>query len=63
MEKINPKSSTKRFSVNQTCVDHTFKFEKTKKELKCKPIVSPEQGIKRTIQYFEINPQKLLLSN
>jgi len=60
MEKINPKSSFNRFSVNQTCVDHTFTFEKAKKELGYEPIVSPKEGIKQTIKYFKNNPEKLL---
>lgn len=60
MEKINPESPFNRFSVNQTCVDHTFKFEKAKKELGYEPIVSPKEGIKRTIKYFKNNLKELV---
>ncbi|MCE5329166.1 NAD-dependent epimerase/dehydratase family protein [bacterium] len=52
-EKFNPYSNFNRFSVIQTCVDHTFVHYKATADFGYKPIVSKEEAFKRTLEWFK----------
>ncbi len=54
-EKINNSSNFNRFSVIQTCVDHTFVHDKAAKDFGYKPIVSKEEAFNRTLAWFKEN--------
>lgn len=54
-----PGSNFNRFSVIQTCIDHTFISKKAEKELGYKPIVSEEEAFKRTLEWFRKNLDKI----
>ena len=54
-EKINPTSNFNRFAVIQTCVDHTFVYNKATRDFGYKPIVSKEQAFTRTLEWFKQN--------
>jgi nucleoside-diphosphate-sugar epimerase len=54
-EKINPKSVFNRFSVIQTCIDHTFVSDKAERELGYIPPVSMEESVDRTVAWFKEN--------
>jgi sterol-4alpha-carboxylate 3-dehydrogenase (decarboxylating) len=47
-----PRSNFNRFSVIQTCVDHTFVSDKAERHFGYKPIVSKEDAFKRTVEWF-----------
>ena len=51
-EIINPKSTFNRFSVIQTCVDHTFVHNKATNDFSYEPIVSKEEAFQRTLEWF-----------
>ncbi len=51
-EKISPCSNFNRFSVVQTCVDHTFKSSRAEKDLGYRPIVPRQEAFKRTLDWF-----------
>lgn len=48
-ELFAPKSPFNRFSVIQTCIDHTFVSEKARRDLGYEPIVSTEEAFRRTL--------------
>ena len=52
-ELFNPKSTFNRFSVIQTCIDHTFVHDKATKDFGYEPIVSKEEAFERTLQWFK----------
>jgi len=54
-EIFKPGSNFNRFSVIQTCVDHTFISDKARRELGYRPIVSEEEAFKRTLEWFSKN--------
>ncbi|MBD3190384.1 MAG: NAD-dependent epimerase/dehydratase family protein [Candidatus Heimdallarchaeota archaeon] len=51
-EKIAPKSNFNRFSVVQTCIDHTFVSKKAREDFGYEPIVSKEEAFERTVEWF-----------
>ncbi len=53
MEKLAPTSNFNRFSVVQTCVDHTFRDNKARRDLGYEPIVSKEEAFKRTLAWLK----------
>lgn len=48
-----PKSNFNRFSVIQTCVDHTFVSDKAERDFGYKPIVSKEEAFRKTVEWFK----------
>lgn len=54
-ERINPKSIFNTFSIIQTCIDHTYVHDKAAKDFGYKPIVSKEDAINRTLEWFKEN--------
>lgn len=48
-----PKSNFNRFSVVQTCVDHTFVHDKASNDFGYEPIVSKEEAYQRTLDWFK----------
>ena len=48
-----PKSNFNRFSVIQTCLDHTFVSDKAERDFGYKPIVTKEEAFKKTINWFK----------
>ncbi|NHJ86038.1 MAG: NAD-dependent epimerase/dehydratase family protein [Asgard group archaeon] len=52
-EIFSPKSNFNRFSVIQTCIDHTFVHDKARKDFGYDPIVSKEEAFKRTVKWFK----------
>lgn len=51
-EKLNHRSKFNRFSVIQTCVDHTFVHKKAEHDFGYSPIVSNEEAFSRTIEWI-----------
>jgi nucleoside-diphosphate-sugar epimerase len=52
-ELVAPRSNLTRFSVAQTCVDHTYRHDKAERDLGYKPIVSYEEAFRRTLEYWK----------
>ena len=52
-EKFAPKSNFNRFSVIQTCLDHTFVSDKAERDFGYKPIVSKEDAFDKTVNWFK----------
>ncbi|MFW9922642.1 MAG: NAD-dependent epimerase/dehydratase family protein [Candidatus Thorarchaeota archaeon] len=52
-EIFSPKSNFNRFSVIQTCIDHTFIHDKATRDFGYQPIVSKEEAYKRTLEWFK----------
>jgi nucleoside-diphosphate-sugar epimerase/NAD-dependent dihydropyrimidine dehydrogenase PreA subunit len=48
-EKVAPRSNFNRFSVIQTCVDHTYRHDRAERDFGYRPIVSAEEAFRRTI--------------
>ena len=51
-EMVAPRSNLTRFSVVQTCVDHTYRHDKAVRELDYTPIVSYDEAFRRTLEYW-----------
>ena len=51
-ELVAPRSNLTRFSVVQTCVDHTYRHDKAVRELDYTPIVSHDEAFRRTLEYW-----------
>jgi len=52
-EIFSPKSNFNRFSVIQTCIDHTFVHDKATRDFGYEPIVSKEEAFERTLAWFK----------
>jgi nucleoside-diphosphate-sugar epimerase len=52
-EVVAPRSNLTRFSVAQTCVNHTYRHDKSIRELDYEPIVSYEEAFTRTLEYWK----------
>lgn len=52
-ELFSPKSNFNRFSVIQTCIDHTFISDKAKQDFGYEPIISQEEAFRRTLEWFK----------
>ncbi len=48
-----PKSTFSRFSVVQTCVDHTFSHAKATRDFGYEPIISKEEAFRRTVAWLK----------
>lgn len=55
-ELVAPRSNLTRFSVVQTCVDHTYRHDKAERDLDYRPIVSYEEAFRRTLEYWRAQP-------
>lgn len=51
-EKVAPRSNFNRFSVVQTCVDHTFRHDRAECDFGYRPIVSFDEAFRRTLAYL-----------
>jgi nucleoside-diphosphate-sugar epimerase len=51
-EIVAPRSTFNRFSVIQTCVDHTFSHAKAERELGYAPIVPPDEAFRRSLAWL-----------
>lgn len=51
-EMVNPRSKFNRFSVIQTCVDHTFVHTRAERDFGYSPIVSKEEAFRRTVDWL-----------
>ena len=61
-EKVNPRSVFNTFAIIQTCIDHTYIYNKATKDFGYKPIVSKEEAFKRTLEWFKQNWDSLFPS-
>ncbi len=52
-EVVTPRSNLSRFSVIQTCVDHTYRHDKLERDVDYRPIVSREEAFRRTLEYWK----------
>jgi nucleoside-diphosphate-sugar epimerase len=52
-EVVAPRSNLTRFSVIQTCVDHTYRHDRSERDLDYRPIVSREEAFRRTLEYWK----------
>lgn len=50
-ELFSPRSPFNRFSVIQTCIDHTFVYDKAKRDFGYAPVVSREEAFRRTVEW------------
>jgi len=48
-EQVAPHSNFNRFSVVQTCVDHTYRHDRAERDFGYRPIVSLEEAFRRTL--------------
>jgi nucleoside-diphosphate-sugar epimerase len=53
-EIVAPRSNFNRFSVVQTCVDHTYSDQKARRDFGYHPIVSAEEAFARTLAYLKL---------
>jgi nucleoside-diphosphate-sugar epimerase len=53
VEKVVPRSNFNRFSVIQTCVDHTYRHDRAERDFGYCPIVSGEEAFRRTLEYLK----------
>lgn len=51
-EKVAPRSNFNRFSVVQTCVDHTFRHDRAEHDFGYRPIVTFDEAFRRTLAYL-----------
>ena len=58
-EIFTPRSKFNRFTVAQTCVDHTFVHDRAAKDFGYKPIVSKKEAFRRTVKWFIENPDMI----
>ncbi len=49
VERLAPRSNFNRFSVIQTCVDHTYRHDRAERDLGYRPLVSEEEAFRRTL--------------
>jgi len=49
-EKVAPRSNLNRFAVVQTCVDHTYRHDKSERDFGYQPIVSAEDSFSRSLE-------------
>jgi nucleoside-diphosphate-sugar epimerase len=61
-EKINPRSVFNTFAIIQTCIDHTYTHDKATEDFGYEPIVSKEEAVKRTLEWFRQNWDSLFVS-
>jgi nucleoside-diphosphate-sugar epimerase len=52
-ERFSPKSNFNRYSIYCTCVDHTFVYEKAKREFGYQPIFSAEEAFEITLEWLK----------
>ena len=52
-ELVAPRSNFNRFSVIQTCIDHTFVHHKAMRDLGYHPIVSREEAFQRSLEWLK----------
>ncbi len=52
-ELVAPRSNLTRFSIVQTCIDHTYRHDKAERDLGYTPIVSHEEAFRRTLEYWK----------
>ncbi|MBN1330698.1 MAG: NAD-dependent epimerase/dehydratase family protein [Candidatus Heimdallarchaeota archaeon] len=57
---ISPKSNFNRFSVIQTCVDHTFVHNKASEDFGYEPIISKEEAYERTLTWFKQQEENIV---
>ncbi|UYP44522.1 GDP-L-fucose synthase [Candidatus Lokiarchaeum ossiferum] len=55
IEKVYPKATLNRFSVVQTCLDHTFISKQASLDFGYAPIISKETAFKKTVEWFKQN--------
>lgn len=51
-ELVAPRSNFNRFSVIQTCVNHTYRHDQAERDLGYRPIVSREEAFRRTLAHI-----------
>ncbi len=51
-ELVAPKSNFNRFSVIQTCIDHTYRHDRAEEDFGYEPIVSREEAFRRTLAHI-----------
>ena len=54
-QKINPDSNFNTFSVIQTCIDHTFVYDKATRDFGYIPIISKQEAFGKTLNWFKEN--------
>ncbi len=52
-ELVAPRSNFNRFSVIQTCIDHTYCHDRAARDLDYRPPVSREEAFRRTLEHFQ----------
>jgi nucleoside-diphosphate-sugar epimerase len=51
-ELVVPRSNFNRFSVIQTCIDHTYRHDRAERDFGYRPIVSREEAFRRTLNHI-----------
>jgi nucleoside-diphosphate-sugar epimerase len=51
-EAVAPRSNFNRFSVIQTCIDHTYRHDRAEHDFGYRPLVSREEAFRRTLDHF-----------
>ena len=51
-ELVAPRSNISRFSVVQTCVDHTYRHDQAERDFGYRPIVSRDEAFRRTLAHL-----------
>jgi hypothetical protein len=49
VERVAPRSNFNRFSVIQTCVDHTYRHDRAERDFGYCPIVSEQEAFERSL--------------
>jgi nucleoside-diphosphate-sugar epimerase len=52
-ELVAPHSNFNRFAVIQTCVDHTYRYDRAERDFGYRPIVSREEAFRRTLAWLQ----------
>ena len=55
IEKVYPKATMNRFSVIQTCLDHTFLSRQAHHDFGYQPIITKEEAFRKTVEWFKQN--------
>jgi nucleoside-diphosphate-sugar epimerase len=55
-EKIHPQATFVPFAVIQTCLDHTYSYQRAVEDFGYQPFVGREEAFRKTVAWFKDNP-------
>jgi len=55
-EKVSPKATFVPFAVIQTCLDHTYSYQRAEADFGYQPLVGKEEAFRKTVEWFKQNP-------